>query len=403
MGEGRELLHLNGHAEALTAHFRYQGMVGLLGFDASFVERCSTCAGETPIPGGKPDREARPRRYGQSEVPLFQCPRCRKRYSARRATALWDVRIPEIDYCRVAQALAEGIGIRTTSRLFDLDKDTVLRCAWTAGLQCRFVDSLLVRHLHLEECQLDEMWSFVYKKEHHLEPFEALREDLGDVWLHVAFEARQKVLVAVVPGKRTLDNLRRLTHSVRSKSDGAVPLFTTDDYEAYLDALLWEYGQAMEVDRHGLVGRPGDYSYLIPGPHLKHARVRKVREGGRVRSIDRTVCIGSPREVQQILDASPCSRTINTSFVERSHLHQRLNNRRLSRKTLGFSKTFHMHEAQLALSTGYYHFVRPHSSLRITTPNGQPSTPVTPAMRAGITDHVWSMRELLTFPNCYNT
>ena len=70
----------------------------------------------------------------------------------------------------LCKALAEGTGIPTTSRILDVDKDTVQRCALSAGMQCQFVESVLMHHLHLEECQLDEMWSFIGKKEKHLDP-----------------------------------------------------------------------------------------------------------------------------------------------------------------------------------------------------------------------------------------
>lgn len=400
--DGRKLVHLNGNSEALMRHLRYQGMTGLLGFDHSFIQRCSSCATATFTSGANRGAVNSNTCYGQANVPIFRCPRCRMRYSARRATALWDVRISEKDYCRIAKALTEGCGIRTTARIFDVDKDTVSRCALRAAIQCQFVDSILMHHLHLEECQLDEMWSFVYKKEHHLEPFEELRNDIGDVWLHVAFEPRLKVFVAVVAGKRTLENLRKLTRAVRCKSDGHVPLFTTDDYSLYHDALLWEYGQLARVDRKGLVGRPSEYSYLIPTHALKHAKVKKTRQAGRIVAVDTVVSIGTERKVQQILNQSPCSQTINISFVERSNLHERLNNRRLTRKTLGFSKVMEMHEAQVWLCSGYYHFVRPHSSLTIRSEDATHLIQRTPAMAAGVTDHIWSIKELLTFPNCYH-
>jgi len=400
--DSRDLIHLNGSSEALIRHFQNQGMTGLFGFDNSFIEQCTTCSQDaiaTEDSRGTIDSHTC---YGEANVPLFRCPLCGNRYSARRATALWNVRINEKDYCRISKALAEGVGIRTAGRILDVDKDTVSRCALRAGIQCQFVDSILMHHLHLEECQMDEMWSFVCKKEHHLEPFEQLQNEIGDIWLHVAFEARMKLLVAIVPGKRTLENVRMLTQMVHCKSDGHVPLFTTDGYPPYLDALLWEYGQIARVDREGLVGRPGEYSYLIPNHALRYARVKKTRKNGRIEAIEVDVSIGTEKKVQGILNESPCSNTINTSFIERSNLHQRLNNRRLTRKTLGFSKAMYMHEAQIWLSMGYYHLVRPHSSLAVPSDDGTHLIHRTPAMATGVTDHIWSMKELLTFPNCYD-
>jgi IS1 family transposase/transposase-like protein len=398
---GRAPIHLNGQAEMLMGHFRHQGMTGLLGFDSSFVEKRSCChnceATKTTV-----NASVAPVRYGQSNVPLFCCSRCGSRYSGRRATALWNMRLCEKDFLIVCNALAEGTGIRTTSRILDVDKDTVQRCALAAGLQCQFVESVLMHHLHLEECQLDEMWSFVYKKQGHLDPFEQLLDDLGDIWLHVAFEARLKLFVAIVPAKRTLDSLRTLIRAVRLKSDNHMPLFTSDEYSGNLDALLWEYGRLAQLDRQGLAGRPSESTYLVPSAGLRFAVVQKTREKGRIKSVQPKVVFGTKRNIQRTLSESPCSRSINISFVERSHLHQRLNNRRVTRKTLGFSKKLSMHEAQIWLSRGYYHFVRPHSSLKIESNSGGPSISRTPAMAAGVTDHIWNMRELLTFPNGYD-
>jgi len=179
-------------------------------------------------------------------------------------------------------------------------------------------------------------------------------------------------------------------------------LFTSDEYAGNLDALLWEYGQLARLDRQGLVGRPSQASHLIPTAELKLAVVRKYRQNGRIYAVQPQIVIGAERDVQQILNDSPCSRNINISFVERSHLHQRTNNRRTTRKTLGFSKKLSMHEAQIWLSRGYYHFVRPHCSLRIRSDDGTRWISRTPAMAANVTNHIWPMKQLLTFPNWYD-
>lgn len=393
------MVHLNGQADALMKHFRHQGMTGLLGFtESSLTQRMSCSNAECNSIQGSTSSVL----YGRNKVPLFKCIRCKERYSARQGTALWGTRLCEDDYLRVVKCLAEGNGIRTTSRILDLDKDTVQRCALTAGQHCQFVESVLMHHLHLEECQLDEMWSFVYKKQGHLDTFEQLLENIGDIWLHVAFESRLKLFLAIVPAKRTLENIRLVTRTVRQRSDGHMPLFTGDEYAGNLDALLWEYGQLAREDRQGLVGRPSQSSYLIPTSGINFAVVNKVRENGKVSSVKSEIVLGTKRKIQKILDSSWCSRNINISFVERSNLHQRLNNRRLTRKTLGFSKKTNMHEAQIWLCRGYYHYVRPHSSLKLRSEDGTHWTQRTPAMAAGVTKHIWTMKELVTFPHCYN-
>ena len=118
------------------------------------------------------------------------------------------------------------------------------------------------------------------------------------------------------------------------------------------------------------------------------------------------IIFGSEAAVQARLAASPVSQTINTSFVERNNLTCRQCNGRLSRKVLSFSKDLTWLEKHLWLSLAYYHFVLPHDSLsqRLSEPqptrgSGSPKRwqPITPAMAAGITDHIWTMEELLSY------
>jgi hypothetical protein len=137
-----------------------------------------------------------------------------------------------------------------------------------------------------------------------------------------------------------------------------------------------------------------------------YAQVVKVRENGRVAKVKTKVIFGKPETIAVQLANSSVSDTINTSFVERDNLSQRQSNRRLTRRTNGFSKEIIWFEKQLWLSMAYYHFALPHHSLRqpLETPEptrgtGTPKQwkPVTPAMAAGITDHVWTTPELLSY------
>jgi hypothetical protein len=139
---------------------------------------------------------------------------------------------------------------------------------------------------------------------------------------------------------------------------------------------------------------------------LHYAQVVKRRKGGRVVHVTTKIIFGSEEAVQARLAASPVGQTINTSFVERNNLTCRQCNGRLARKVLSFSKDLTWLEKQLWLSLAYYHFVLPHDSLshRLSEPQptrgaGSPKKweAVTPAMAAGITDHVWTMEELLSY------
>ena len=188
-------------------------------------------------------------------------------------------------------------------------------------------------------------------------------------------------------------------------TDDAIPLFTSDQLPAYRHALLHTYGEWYQPQRQGSRG-----AYPKPRrrplPSLQYAQVVKRREGRRLMHVSTRVVFGTPEAVAARLAHSPVSSTVNTSFVERDNLTQRQSNRRLTRRTNGFSKDLTWFEKQLWLSLAYYHFVLPHKSLRERLPTPEPTRgagslrtwrPVTPAMAAGLTDHVWTTGELLAY------
>src|SRR5437879_10485882 len=141
---------------------------------------------------------------------------------------------------------------------------------------------------------------------------------------------------------------------------------------------------------------------LMPPPVLLYAQVVKARDHGRIVQVDSKVVFGDPRAIAEKLASLPTSTTINTSFVERHNLTQRQSNRRLTRRTNGFSKDLTWFEKQLWVSLAYYHLVLPHKRLQEPLPAPEPTRgsgsprkwrPVTPAMAAGMTDHVWTTNE----------
>lgn len=137
---------------------------------------------------------------------------------------------------------------------------------------------------------------------------------------------------------------------------------------------------------------------LRPPPELRYAQVVKHRRKGRVVSITTKVIFGKEHEVNELLEASPVSTGVNISFVERNNLTVRQQSKRLGRKTNGFSKDIGRLEAQLCLALGYYHFVKEHYGLRReSTDNRKKWVQRTPAMAAGVTDHIWGTRELLMY------
>jgi hypothetical protein len=124
-------------------------------------------------------------------------------FSASNGTAYAGVRTDLEIYRRGTKALAEGLSIRATSRLIEVDKDTVNQWLPTLGLHSQGVMNYFFRNLHLEECQLDELWTFIYKKEKQLTALEKLAEVYGDAWVWIAFSPICKLVPAWVVGKRT--------------------------------------------------------------------------------------------------------------------------------------------------------------------------------------------------------
>jgi IS1 family transposase len=212
-------------------------------------------------------------------------------------------------------------------------------------------------------------------------------------------------VLAFVIGKRTQSNAELLLDRVAFVTDEHIPFFTSDQLPEYAAALLHTYGTWYQPTRRGTRG-PIPKPRLVPQPDLVYAQVVKKRENGRVVDVQTRVVFGDPAQVDALLAESPVSQKINTSFVERDNLTLRQGNRRLTRRSNGFSKDLTWFEKQLWLSMAYYHFVLPHHSLRHSLPEPRPTRgsgsyqrwlPATPAMAAGITDHVWTTAELLSY------
>jgi len=340
--------------------------------------------------------------YGQAQA---LCKGCGRSVALSYATAYYGLESDPAIFETAVRALAEGNSIRATGRIVQIDKDTV--CDWLhrAALHCRSVVLYLWSHLHVAECQLDELWSFVHTKEAHL-PFAKLYcETYGDAWVWLAFAPVWRLVLAFVVGKRCQTSADLLLDRVKDVTDAHIPFFTSDQLPHYEDALLHTYGTWVQPQRKGHRGR-FPKPRLVPTADLLYAQVIKLRDGARVTQVKAKVIFGKPEAIAAQLANSPVSDTVNTSFVERDNLTQRQSNRRLTRRTNGFSKEIVWFEKQLWLSTAYYHLVLPHHSLRqpLDTPEptrgtGSPRKwkPVTPAMAAGITDHVWSTAELLSY------
>ncbi len=340
--------------------------------------------------------------HGQKQV---LCKACGSSVSLRYATAYMGLEADSAIFETAVRALAEGNSLRATARIVQIDKDTASRWLDRAAQHCRLVMLYLWHNLHVTECQLDELWSFVHTKERNLLYAKTYCQTYGDAWVWVAFAPVWRLVLAFVIGKRNQDSANLLLDRVVCVTDDHIPFFTSDQLPEYRTALLHAYGAWYQPQRQGSRGRHPK-PRRKPLPSLLYAQVVKKHRRGRVVEVDTKVVFGDSHAITARLAASPVSRIINTSFVERDNLTQRQSNRRLTRRTNGYSKEITWFEKQLWVSLAYYHLVLPHHSLRqrLSTPQptrgtGSPRRwrPVTPAMAAGITDHMWTTNELLSF------
>ncbi len=181
--------------------------------------------------------------------------------------------------------------------------------------------------------QFDEKWSFVGKKEKHCDPDDPVDALQGDNWDHVALDPEHRLVVSVVPGKRTAEHVHELVHDCKQRTQGRVMnLITTDEYPVYETAILEAYGKEVQPERTGKPGRPKK-PYQVPLPELNYATVHKTRKKGRVVKIDYRVVFGTVAAVMAALALSLVSKAINTAFIERHNGTDRNRNGRKVRKT----------------------------------------------------------------------
>ncbi len=339
---------------------------------------------------------------------FLKCQACGAEFCERKGTVFFNLKTDEQTIYRALTALAEGQGIRSVARTFEVDVETVRRWLRRAGQHAELVSDYLLHDLNVTEAQLDELWTFVYKKEKNLSAWEKLYTEYGDTWIWVAFDPIHKLVVAFVVGDHEQPQAETLLRRFKARlAEGLIPYLTSDELPHYAEAILKVFGRWVQPQRKGTRGR-FPKPRLEPMPDLCYATVNKTRAKGRVIHIATRIIFGTAQAIWQRIQNSPVSRAINTAFVEplRVNLTFRLFNRRLTRKTLGFSKKREWLEWHLHLTVAYYHFVLPHRSLRErlaepipTRGTGSPKQwrPRTPAMAAGLTDHVWTMEELLTF------
>ena len=247
------------------------------------------------------------------------------------------------------------------------------------------------------EAQFDEKWAFVGKKRNHCD--DNVPDDCrqGDNWDHVAYDPEHRLVIAVIPGKRTAKNVEKLMFDFKKRTGGRIMnLMTSDEYKPYKKAILKAYGRKTLPVATGKPGRPRG-SRRLPAEGLNYATVHKTRKKGRVVKIELRAVFGSTSAIKAAIEASSVSKTINTAFIERHNGTDRNRNARKVRKSYCFSKDWDIHNAMTYFTMYSYNFCWPVRTLRVQDHNDQWHAR-TPAMVAGLTDHIWSLREWLTYP-----
>ncbi len=223
---------------------------------------------------------------------------------------------------------------------------------------------------------------------------------MGTTWIWRAFAPEFRLRLASLVGNRNLYSARRLLRKIRRRLDDSLPLFTSDSLRHYAEVLLELFGQWEKPVPKGLRGRLPK-PRRVPSPALRYAQVHKERQGGRVVKVTRSVIFGKRRPVEaqaaSLKRADGSEGQINTAYIERDNLTLRQELRRLARKTLGFSKNRRELQNALDFIDAHDNFVKPHRALRLRARSKGDHVWVlrTPAMATGISNHVWTLEELL--------
>jgi IS1 family transposase len=307
---------------------------------------------------------------------------------------------------RVIACLAEGLGIRGTARVFEVDPNTVLQWLIEAAEQLQAFSRYVLHDVHVKQVQLDELFALLSAvKDGQVSETEAIeRLERSPHWVWGAMDPESKLLLAIDVGDRTLAMAQRFVHHVAQVlAPDCAPLFLTDGFREYLTALVTHFGQWVRPERRQARG-PIPKPRWMPRPQLLYAQVIKtVRRRRLIRVSHRVVC-GTLEAVHAVL--APHGWHINTAFVERINLTIRQHVAAVGRRVNTLCKSDDGLRQQVAVFHCYYNCCLPHASVRQPLPQPEPTKgtgsamqwrPCTPAMAAGLTDRVWSLKEVLLF------
>ena len=256
-------------------------------------------------------------------------------------------------------SLSEGNSIRATERLVGVHRDTIMRLGVRVGQGCARLHDALFVNLHSAVIQVDELWAFIGKKQARVRLGDS--QEVGDQYTYLAMDDLNKAILSFYTGKRSAPSTRAFIADLRQRVVNQ-PQITSDGLSHYEPAIL------------GMFVPTVDYAMLV-----KNYRTTKGNEAAIRYSPGAIVSIS-----KQVVAGNPNPRRVSTSHIERVNLSVRMHQRRFTRLTNGFSKKLENHEAAVALFVAHYNLCRVHETIRMT-----------PAMAMGVSDHIWSIGELV--------
>lgn len=258
---------------------------------------------------------------------------------------------------QVIACLTEGMSIRAIERLTGIHRDTIMRLGARVGRGCAELHDRMFVGLRVGRLELDELWSYVGKKQRNAQRHET---EKGDQWTYVALASSSRAIVSYRTGKRDSANTQEFMADLRERVLGT-PEISSDGFKPYLPAVRSEFAGSS----HGIIEKTFSVTHLNMGP-AQHRY-----SPAAVVAVDRQVAYGMPEQ-------------ISTSYVERSHLTLRQSCKRFVRLGTGFSKKLENHACAVSLYVAHYNLCRVHESLRQT-----------PAMALGLADRTWSLGDLI--------
>src|SRR5712664_1073452 len=330
---------------------------------------------------------------------IFRCHTCATPFSETRETVFVDLRTSEEKVMMALKMLLVRVDLAGISFVLGVTEETVLAWLKRAAHQAEAINHHLLQNLPVTQVQLDEMWNFIARK--HARETDEAGESLPDgqdgrQWVWVSFAPEFRLMIAAVVGPRTLDTAKEVVAATKARIVG-IPAFFSDGFTCYLAALIAAFHVVTTFARTDKRGRPRK-PRCAPHPDLVYGQLVKQKKQGKLLTLSTRVVLGAERLTQLGL-------TLSTALVERVNLTLRQALAPLTRKTSSFCKDRERLRQRVVFFQAFYNVARPHMSLRQPLPLHERIRhgairprwrERTPTMAAGVTDHVWTFRELLT-------